>query len=43
MIYISHFKYYEDKKVQAIELRFIKDDMSAIIILPVEGTDINKY
>ena len=40
---ISHFKYYEDKKVQAIELRFLKDYMSAIIILPAEGTDINKY
>ena len=43
MIQISHFKYYEDKKVQAIELFFIEDDMSAIIILPAEGTDINKY
>ena len=43
MIQIEHFRYYEDKKVQAIELRFIKDFMSAIIILPSEGTDINKY
>ena len=43
MIQINHFKYYEDKKVQAIELRFIEDYMSAIIILPSEGTDINKY
>ena len=43
MIQIDHFKYYEDKKVQAIELRFIEDYMSAIIILPAEGTDINKY
>ena len=40
---IEIFKYYEDKKVQAIELRFIEDYMSAIIILPSEGTDINKY
>ena len=40
---ISHFNYYEDKKVQAIEMRFNKDFMSAIIILPSEGTDINKY
>ena len=40
---ISHFKYYEDKKVQAIELYFMKDYISAIIILPSEGTDINKY
>ena len=43
MTQIAHFNYYEDKKVQAIELRFIKDFMSAIILLPVEGTDINKY
>ena len=40
---IDHYNYYEDKSVQAIELRFIKDFMSAIIILPAEGTDINKY
>ena len=40
---IDHFKYYEDKKVQAIELFFKEDFMSAIIILPSEGTDINKY
>jgi serpin B len=40
---ISRYKYYEDKKVQAIELRFEKDFMSALIILPSEGTDINKY
>ena len=37
------FKYYEDKKVQAIELGFVKDFMTAIIILPNEETDINKY
>ena len=40
---IAHFRYYEDKKVQAIELRFVYDFMSAIIILPAEGNDINKY
>ena len=43
MTQISHFQYYEDKKVQAIELKFLEDFMSAIIILPAEGTDINKY
>ena len=43
MTQIAHFKYYEDKKVQVIELRFIKDFMSALIILPSEDTDINKY
>ena len=40
---IDHFSYYEDKKVQAIKLDFREDYMSAIIILPSEGTDINKY
>ena len=40
---IEIFKYYEDKKVQAVEMSFINDFMSAIIILPSEGTDINKY
>ena len=43
MSQIDHFDYYEDKKVQAIKLNFVKDFMSAIIILPAEGTDINKY
>ena len=43
MTQIEHFNYYEDKKVQAIELRFWKDYMSALIILPAEGTNINKY
>ena len=40
---IDHYRYYEDKKVQAIELWFVDDYMSAIIILPAEGNDINKY
>jgi len=40
---IEHFNYYGDKNVQAIELPFNKDSMSAIIILPSKGTDINKY
>jgi len=43
MTQIEHFKYYEDKRCQAIQLPFIKDFMSAIIILPSEGTDINKF
>ena len=43
MTQIEYFSYYEDKKVQVIRLRFTKDSMSAIIILPAEGTDINKY
>ena len=40
---IEHFSYYEDKNVQAIQLPFIKDYMSAIIILPSKGININKY
>lgn len=40
---IDHFYYYEDKNVQAIKLDFEQDYMSALIILPSEGTDINKY
>ena len=40
---IENFLYYEDKNVQAIQLRFLEDFMSAIIILPAEGIDINKY
>ena len=43
MTQIEHFKYYEDKRCQAIQLGFKKDYMSAIIILPTEGTDINKF
>ena len=40
---IEHFSYYGDKNVQAIRLGFNKDYMSAIIILPAKGTDINQY
>ena len=40
---IEHFSYYGDKNVQEIRLGFNKDYMSAIIILPAKGTDINQY
>ena len=43
MSQVGYFNYYEDKKVQAIELKFVKDYMSAIIILPANETDINEY
>ena len=43
MSQIEYFRFYKDKKVKAIELRFKDDYMSAIIILPSEGIDINKY
>ena len=34
MTQVDDFYYYEDKKMKAIELKFIEDFMSAIIILP---------
>ena len=40
---IDHFLYKEDKTVQVIELPFKEDYMAAYIVLPAEGTDINKY
>ena len=40
---MDHFSYYEDSKVQAIQLPYTKDGMSALIILPRENMDINKY
>ncbi len=43
MIQTEHFKYYKDSKIQAIELRYRKDSMSAIIILPNKDIDINNY
>ena len=43
MTQIEYFKYYEDKNVQAIELTFKEDYMSALIILPSEKIGINKY
>ena len=43
MSQIEYFNYYEDKKAQIIELKFIKDFMSALIILPTDLIDINSY
>ena len=43
MSQIGYFKYYEDKKVKVIELKFKEDFMSALIILPSEQIDINTY
>ena len=40
---ISRFNYYQDSQIQAIELPYKNDGMSAIIILPKENVDINKY
>ena len=43
MSQIEHFFYYEDKKVQAIQMRFKEDYMSALIILPSKENEINNY
>ena len=43
MTIFENFRYYEDKKCQTVQLDFMEDYMSAIIILPSKGTDINKF
>ena len=40
---LTYFSYYEDNNIQAIELPYSKDNMTALIILPREDIDINKY
>ena len=40
---ISHFYYYQDDEIQAIELPYEQDGMTALIILPKRSVDINKY
>ena len=43
MVQLKHFSYYEDNTIQAIELPYVEDNMTALIILPREDIDINKY
>ena len=43
MSQLTHFKYYEDNQIQAVELPYKKDKMSALVILPRKNVDINKY
>ena len=43
MILREKFNYYYDRQVQVIELPYTKDSMTAVIILPYEGKDINEY
>ena len=43
MFQLSHFKYYEDSNVQVVDLPYTEDGMSAVIILPKSGIDINNY
>ena len=40
---LTRFKYYEDLNVQAIEIPYKKDGMSAVIILPNKELDINTW
>ena len=39
----EHFKYFKDSNLQAIELPFKKDIMSALIILPNQNININEF
>ena len=43
MLQVGHFNYYEDNKIQIIELPFKKDFVSAIVILPNKNININEY
>ena len=43
MIQVEHFRYYSNSEVQVVELPYMHDFMSAIIILPPENIDINEY
>ena len=43
MSQLTHFKYYEDNQIQAVELPYKKDRISALVILPRKNVDINKY
>ena len=43
MTQTQEFMYYQDKEIQAIELPYKNDSMSAIIILPNKDIDINNY
>ena len=43
MIKLAYFSYYEDNKMQIIELPYAEDNMTALIILPREGIDLNRY
>ena len=43
MTQLTRFRYYEDNKMQAVELPFEKDHISALVILPRENMDINRY
>ena len=43
MVQLTHFSYYEDNKIQVVELPYLDDGITSLIILPREDIDINKY
>ena len=43
MLQTHEFNYYQDSEIQAVELPYKNDSMSALIILPNKDIDINNY
>ena len=43
MTQTNRFMFYKDKEIQAVELPYKNDSMTAIIILPNKGVDLNAY
>ena len=43
MALYERFNYYEDREVQIIEMPYKEDSMSAVVILPNKGININEY
>ncbi len=43
MTQIHSFNYYQNKEIQAIELPYKNDSMSAVILLPNKDVDLNDY
>ena len=43
MINTKYYSYYEDPNIQAVDLKYQKDGMSALIILPKKKLDINEF
>ena len=43
MTQVNEFNYYLDRSVEAVELPYKNDSMSAVIILPFDGADIDHF
>ena len=43
MTQVNEFNYYLDRSVEAIELPYKNDSMSAVVILPYQGADIDHF